>query len=178
MDAPEEPLPPVIYTMENKPIVTCECPAAREGAAAAAGSPARVPGPSAPAARPPLSWPGRFLEWRCGRGGGGGGGGASEPAGDLRPLRGRPPTSARTPSRVVLLQVDRAGDAVRPAWRARPVRPQARQLAPRPGPVLTPAETLSPRRTVPPVPTWVLWLRAWTKFACGHRVGRRGFALQ
>nr|KAF6382428.1 hypothetical protein mPipKuh1_008808 [Pipistrellus kuhlii] len=23
MDAPEEPLPPVIYTMENKPIVTC-----------------------------------------------------------------------------------------------------------------------------------------------------------
>lgn len=73
MDAPEEPVPPVIYTMENKPIVTCECPAAREGAAAAACSPAQVAGPSAPAARLPRSRPGRFLEWRCGRGGGCGG---------------------------------------------------------------------------------------------------------
>lgn len=25
MDAPEEPQPPVVYTMENKPIVTCKC---------------------------------------------------------------------------------------------------------------------------------------------------------
>lgn len=57
MDAPEEPLPPVIYTMENKPIVTCECPAAREGAAAAAGSTAQVAGSWAPALRP-----GHFLE--------------------------------------------------------------------------------------------------------------------
>lgn len=54
MDAPEELLPPVIYTMENKPIVTCECPSARAGAGAAAGagSPSRLAGLSAPAARP------------------------------------------------------------------------------------------------------------------------------
>lgn len=56
MDAPEEPLPPVIYTMENKPIVTCECPAAREGAAAASSA-AHVAGSWAPAL-----WPGHFLE--------------------------------------------------------------------------------------------------------------------
>lgn len=52
MDAPEELLPPVIYTMENKPIVTCECPSAREGAAAARAARCRLAGPSAPAARP------------------------------------------------------------------------------------------------------------------------------
>jgi hypothetical protein len=33
MDAPEDPLPPVIYTMENKPIVTCECWVRAGGAA-------------------------------------------------------------------------------------------------------------------------------------------------
>ena len=56
MDAPEEPLPPVIYTMENKPIVTCECPAAREGAAVAAGSAAQVVGSWAPLSGPATSW--------------------------------------------------------------------------------------------------------------------------
>lgn len=50
MDAPEEPLPPVIYTMENKPIVTCECPSAREGAAAVAGCPAQARQPLGPLA--------------------------------------------------------------------------------------------------------------------------------
>lgn len=102
MDAPEEPLPPVIYTMENKPIVTCECPAAREGAAAAAGSPARVPDPSAPAARPRS--PGPVASWN----GGVAGAAAAAAAGplnpqatfdlsgaDLRPQRGRPPGLSR-----------------------------------------------------------------------------------
>lgn len=40
MDAPEEPQPPVVYTMENKPIVTCKCGRAggRPGGAAGLGS--------------------------------------------------------------------------------------------------------------------------------------------
>lgn len=84
MDAPEEPLPPVIYTMENKPIVTCECRSARAAAAAAAGGPVRArrplvphgPAPALPAASWTEVWPG------------GGCGGASDPAGgDLRPRR-------------------------------------------------------------------------------------------
>lgn len=55
MDASEEPLPPVIYTMENKPIVTCECPEAGRARRSLGGpGPWRhapgAPRPSAPGA--------------------------------------------------------------------------------------------------------------------------------
>lgn len=62
MDAPEEPLPPVIYTMENKPIVTCECRSVRAAAAAAAGSPVRARRPLVPRGPAPALPAGRFLD--------------------------------------------------------------------------------------------------------------------
>ena len=92
MDAPEEPLPPVIYTMENKPIVTCECRSAREGAAAVAGTPARVRRPLDPCSEDLAAswmevWPGRRLR---------------------RGPRKRPPTLRETSSRAVSLHFDSA----------------------------------------------------------------------
>lgn len=71
MDAAEEPLPPVVYTMENKPIVTCECPRAPGPAASWSGGvagllpPGLPPPPGAPAAprgalRHTAATPGQF----------------------------------------------------------------------------------------------------------------------
>lgn len=57
MDAPEEPLPPVIYTMENKPIVTCECRSAGRGRRPLQAARPRLAGPS-----PPRTPPGHSLD--------------------------------------------------------------------------------------------------------------------
>lgn len=133
MDAPEELLPPVIYTMENKPIVTCECPSAREGAAAVAGSPVRARRPLGSRCPAPAPRPGCFLD------GGVAGAAAgpstpqltSDPAGGaLRPRRNPGP-------RPLCAVAPRPGRAARSAWRARTgvgaaerrCRPQARPPA-------------------------------------------------
>lgn len=116
MDTPEEPLQPVIYTMENKPIVTCECLSAREGAAAVAGSPARVRWPLDPrskalAASWMVEWPGRRLR---------------------RGPRRRPPTLRETSPRAVSLHSDSTRGRACSEWRAR----MGALLCPRPAPGL------------------------------------------
>lgn len=64
MDAPEEPLPPVIYTMENKPIVTCEC--SRRGRGRRPLRAARHPRPHPGARGPAPRAPGPAASWNGG----------------------------------------------------------------------------------------------------------------
>lgn len=149
MDAPEEPLPPVIYTMENKPIVTCECPSAREGAAAVAGGPARARrplGPLAPRRAAPWMevWPGRRRRTSVPRA-------TSDPG--------------KTPSRAVSCSLTAPGAGALPrlgrSARDRRVRPPGR------GSCCPPGHTAPrPRGGPSRLADW----GARTKFACVYRV--------
>lgn len=87
MDAPEAPLPPVIYTMENKPIVTCESRRRGRGRRPLRGRPARAPVPSSRPLRPGPRAPCPAASWNGGVAGAEAAAGPSEREGDLRPRR-------------------------------------------------------------------------------------------
>lgn len=175
MDAPEEPLPPVIYTMENKPIVTCECRSARAAAAAAAGSPVRARRPLVPRGPAPALPAGRFLD--------GGVAGRWLRRG-LRPRRGRPPAPPERPSRRVSVPASRGpGRGRRAQGGGRGRAPAARRSGPRSAPGRRPASTVLPAegraRRRGPGP------RAPGRPRCSHtaagarrRAGGRAFVLQ